>query len=301
MTIQRNPPSGGATIPTGYLRVSITDVCNMACRYCHNEGQRGVRNRYMSEDVLRFILRNAQRFGLRKVRLTGGEPLLHPKCGELLAIAKRELAIPTVGFNTNATDRQQLIRLVEAGLIDKLVVGLDYVNAECSKDSPLGLSSQEVLETVLATKARGQDVSIACVFDGEEARVEALAGWCLDHRVDLKVLERTDGSIRASDDEAFGSMSARLISHHALLKSSLREVRDCYGQDARGTKIFFFHSHCPMRECTLCGSIHMRVTADGFIKTCIQEGVAFPLLTGDFDTNMRRAIDNVGLPPEERR
>ena len=59
-------------LPSGYLRVSINDVCNMNCSYCHNEGQVGINARHMTIDQLRYIVTNALRYGLIKVRLTGG-------------------------------------------------------------------------------------------------------------------------------------------------------------------------------------------------------------------------------------
>lgn len=288
-------------IPTGYLRISITDSCNMKCSYCHNEGQIGVCGRFMTVDQFRQIISNALRFGLRKVRLTGGEPLLHPQCLDMLRIAKDEARIATVGFNSNGTMRNKLLRIVRENLVDKLVIGLDYQDAKVSKQSQVGLPSSVVLETIVMAKALGQDVAIACVFDGNYRVVEDLVSWCLGHEVTLKILQVINNDIETSLDRGFAIMTERLMEEFALDQHFLGDVGDYYGVGQGGTRIFFFHSHCRLRECDKCGTIHMRVTSDGCIKTCIQEDLQFPLLGGNFDRSLMSAIANVGYAPETRR
>jgi len=272
----------------------------MKCNYCHNEGQTGLHSGLMSPENFRYIASNALRFGLTKVRVTGGEPLLHPQCVDILRIAKQELNIDTVGLNTNGTRRNVLLSIVQARLVDKLVIGLDYQDAGVSKQSTVGLPSKVVLETILMAKATGQDVAIACVFDGNYHEMEKLANWCLQHDVTLKILQVTNKAIETSVNREFVCMSAKLIAQFSLQRGVLDDVGDYYGIGPGGTKICFFHSHCRMRECRKCGTIHMRVTADGCVKTCIQEDLQFPLLTGDFERSLMRAIANVGHAPETR-
>lgn len=254
----------------------------------------------MSVDEFRYVITNALRFGLRKVRLTGGEPLLHPQCVDMLRIAKNEVRIETVGLNTNGTLRNALLRIVREKLVDRLVIGLDYQDADVSKLSPVGLPSRVVLETIVLAKALGQDVAIACVFDGNYAVVEDLAAWCLEHQVALKILQVTNENVETGLSQDFITMTERLMARFALDQHFLGDVGDYYGVARGGTRVFFFHSHCRLRECGNCGAIHMRVTSDGFIKTCIQEDLQFPLLDGDFDRNLLRAIANVGQAPETR-
>ncbi len=288
-------------LPSGYLRISITDRCNMRCSYCHNEGQVGVSARSMSLDELRFIVTNARRYGLIKVRLTGGEPLLHPECRAMLRMLKRELIIPTVGFNTNGILTRVLLPIVTERLIDDLVIGVDYVDGRVSKDSAVGASSEQILGNVIRLKELGQKVSIACVYDGDDPRLERLAAWCLDHDVVLKILEKTDDRIVARVSDDFVSMARRIIERFSLEVGIIATFSEYYGLRDGAPRIYFFHSHCRVRECGICGRIHVRVTADGYVKSCIQEDVKFPLLTGRFDESILRVIANLGCPPETRR
>lgn len=287
-------------LPSGYLRISITDTCNMSCSYCHNEGQVSVAAKYMTTDQLRYIVTNAFPYGLVKVRLTGGEPLLHPDCHVMLRMLKRELRVPTVGFNTNGILIKELVSIVSEGLIDSLVVGVDYVDGKVSKDSAMGVASDCILRNIEQLKEMGQDVSIACVYDGDYERLRRLVAWCLEHGVVLKILERTDDNIRNEINSEFISMASRIIDYFALQVGIIATFSEYYGMKNGVARIFFFHSHCRVRECVICGKIHIRVTADGFVKSCIQEDVQFPLLTGQFDESMLKVIANGGQPPETR-
>lgn len=287
-------------LPSGYLRISITDRCNMKCSYCHNEGQVGITGRQMTIDDLRYIVTNALRYGLIKVRLTGGEPLLHPDCHAMLRMLKRELAIPTVGFNTNGTLINRLLPLASEQLIDDLVIGVDYVDGGVSKDSTVGMSSERLLANIVQLKELGQRVSIACVYDGDYDRLESFAAWCLEHDLVLKILEVTDHTIQAKVSENFISMARRIIDRFSLQVGIIVTFSEYYGSKDGQPRIYFFHSHCKVRECSICGRIHVRVTADGCVKSCIQEDLQFPLLTGHFDESMLKVIANLGRPPETR-
>lgn len=288
-------------IPSGYLRISITDRCNMKCSYCHNEGQVGITRHHMRIEDLRYIVTNALRYGLNKVRLTGGEPLLHPECHAMLRMLKHQLAIPTVGFNTNGMLLRPLLAIVADKLIDDLVIGLDYVDQKISKDSIIGFSSERILSHILQLQTLGQNISIACVYDGNYDHFERLAGWCLEHDIVLKILEISDQRISDTVNPDFMAMARRIIERFELKVGIIATFSEYYGHHAGRPRIYFFHSHCNVRECGVCGRIHIRVTADGHIKSCIQEDTQFPLLTGHFDESMLKVIANLGQPPELRR
>ena len=287
-------------IPSGYLRISITDHCNMKCIYCHNEGQAKVNSTYMSVDQLRYIVSKSLRYGLIKVRLTGGEPLLHPNCYEMLVMLKKEFALPYVGFNTNGILINRLIPIAEERLLDSVVIGVDYVDGEVSKNSPIGLSSKVILENILLLKQLGQDASIAYVYDGDIARLEQLVDWCINHNVILKILEVSDSEIHSKISEDFILMIKSIINRFKMQLGMIVTLSEYYGVIDGKPKVYFFHSHCRLRECAICARIHLRVTSDGFIKSCILNDVKYPLLNNDdeFDESMRKVIHNLGTPPE---
>ena len=286
-------------IPAGYLRIAITTDCGMQCSYCHNEGQTGNKSTFLSIDQLRDIVTNALPYGLVKVRLTGGEPLLHPDCHQMLRMLKKELKIPFVGFNTTGILLDRLLPIVADRLLDSIVVGIDYVDGEVSKDSSVGLSSKTILENILKLKKLDQDVSIACVYDGDCARLEKLADWCLRHNVILKILEVSDKTINTKISEEFTSMIKHILDRFDMQLGEIKTYSEYYGLIDNKPRIYFFHSHCRLRECDICARIHLRVTSDGYIKSCILHDVKYPLLSDNFDDNMLKVIHNLGRTPED--
>jgi len=90
------------TPPLSTLYLYLTDGCNLACRHCwlapRFDPGRGV-TEALSIEVLEGVLREARPLGLQRVKLTGGEPLLHPRIGDLLEVLRREELALTVETN----------------------------------------------------------------------------------------------------------------------------------------------------------------------------------------------------------
>ena len=103
-----------------YLRISLTDRCNLRCIYCHPGRDLGAGHTLGADGVLR-LARLAASCGIRKVRLTGGEPLLHPELLKIVRGLRKIDGIGTIGLTTNGV----LLHDVAAGLRD---AGLSSVN-----------------------------------------------------------------------------------------------------------------------------------------------------------------------------
>ncbi|QSQ18180.1 GTP 3',8-cyclase MoaA [Myxococcus landrumensis] len=112
-----------------YLRLSITDRCNFRCTYCSPASWGGKRDLLSPEELARIASLFAS-MGIRRVRLTGGEPLIRP---DILDIARRLSSIPGVrhlAITTNASHLESLaVPLREAG-VDQLNLSLDTLSAE---------------------------------------------------------------------------------------------------------------------------------------------------------------------------
>lgn len=101
-----------------YLRVSITDRCNLKCFYCMPHGAPPVQHR----DILRYeeiarVVRIAASLGITKVRITGGEPLVRKDCVQLIKMIREIPEIDTIAMTTNGILLPEyLSELVQAGL-----------------------------------------------------------------------------------------------------------------------------------------------------------------------------------------
>jgi cyclic pyranopterin phosphate synthase len=271
----------------------------MNCDYCHNEGQMKKNTSFLSINNLRYIASSALRYGLVKARLTGGEPLLHPECHEMIRMLKKELSIPSVGLNTNGVLFDKLLLIASDGLLDNVVVGVDYAENHISKKSSWGLSSTKILNNILELKKIMQNVTIACVYDGNKERLAGLVDWCIQHEVVLKILEVSDDKVSSGINRDFISMIEYILERFNLRLGMIDTLSEYFGMIANEPNVYFFHSHCRLRECDICARIHIRVTSRGNIKSCILNKIEYPLLPpADFDDSIRKVVHGLGYTPE---
>src|SRR5580692_8830712 len=84
------------------VRVSLTDRCDLACVYCRPSRNDGYLERRLGDDAWKAMVRALVQSGVRRVRFTGGEPLLHPHVTELIAFVA-SLGVEDLALTTNAT------------------------------------------------------------------------------------------------------------------------------------------------------------------------------------------------------
>jgi len=160
-----------------YLRISVTDRCNLRCRYCMPE--EGVQ--WLNpDDILSFeeivdVVRSATRMGINKIRLTGGEPLVRKDIVDLVGMIAciedvRDLALTTNGILLGKLAGE----LRSAGLM-RVNVSLDTLDPVRFKALTRGGNLQQVLDGIQAAREAGLDpVKINCVVTGSSDEEDAM-------------------------------------------------------------------------------------------------------------------------------
>jgi cyclic pyranopterin phosphate synthase len=138
--------SFGRTFP--YLRLSVIDACNFRCTYCLPDGYLvpSERPRWLSLDEIARVLRAFARVGMRKVRVTGGEPTLRRDLTAVLHVASTTPGIETVAMTTNGV-------LLRKQLGDWCAAGLSAINVSIDsleRDRFAAITGQDRLEDILA-------------------------------------------------------------------------------------------------------------------------------------------------------
>jgi GTP 3',8-cyclase len=188
--------------PLRDLRVSVTDRCNLRCRYCMPREVFGADFPFLErEELLTFeeierVVRVLVGLGVRKVRLTGGEPLLRRDLPDLVA---RLTGIPDLEDLALTSNGVLLARmageLVDAGL-RRVTVSLDALDdATFRAVSDTTIPVQAVLDGIAAARAAGLDpVKVNAVLQRgvNDDQVEGLAGWARELGVTLRFIEFMD-------------------------------------------------------------------------------------------------------------
>lgn len=237
----------------------------MKCTYCHNEGNSSFS--LLTKEQIRSILDNSYGLNINSIRLTGGEPLIHPEIIEICKMISEEYGLK-VGINTNCIEIFKLLFMIKKGWISRVVVGLDYFDGEISKQSEIGVSSKRIMDNILKIKALNCDVSISTVYDGDYENIYKLVDWCVKTKIRIKIIERVQNEICDSSDHNYLKMRDKIL-HDFNFNVVTDEFEEVNGYVDGFKNVSFFPSLCRLRRCDLCKKIHFRITSDGMIKPCL--------------------------------
>jgi len=249
----------------GQFRISITSFCNMQCVYCHNEGN--MKKSVLKKEDIKKILDNSYGIGLSEIRLTGGDPLVNPEIFEICKMIKDDYNL-LVSLNTNAILIDKLMNLINHNLIARVVVGLDYINANISKNSPIGVSSEQILKNILLIKNHDVDVSIATVFNNNYIDIENIVDWGIKNKIRVKIIEIEKNEISTSSSKEYLDMRDKILNEFNLTKV-IDDIGEVNGYINDFKAVSFFHSLCRLRKCDVCKNIQCRITSDGIMKPCL--------------------------------
>ena len=175
-----------------YLRLSVTDLCNLRCRYCMPDGA----PKLAHEDILTYeeFLRLAALFaqcGIDTVRITGGEPLVRRGVEQLTAGLKAISGIRRVALTTNGVLlAQKLPALLAAGL-DSVNISLDTFHPETFRRITGKDELAAVQNGIRAALASGIPVKLNCVPQPgvNEGELESLAAFAQEHPLQVRFIE----------------------------------------------------------------------------------------------------------------
>ena len=175
-----------------YLRLSVTDLCNLRCRYCMPDGvEKLEREAVLShEEFLRLAALFAQ-CGIDTVRVTGGEPLVRKNVAQLVAGLKEIPGIRRVTMTTNAVLlADQLPALLDAGL-DSVNISLDTLRPEVFRQITARDDFAAVEAGLRAALESGLPVKLNCVPQAgvNEAELEDLAALAKNHPLQVRFIE----------------------------------------------------------------------------------------------------------------
>ena len=175
-----------------YLRLSVTDLCNLRCRYCMPDGVEKLEREAVlrHEEFLRLAALFAQ-CGIDTVRVTGGEPLVRKNVAELVAGLKATPGIRRVTMTTNAVLlADQLPALLDAGL-DSVNISLDTLRPAVFRQITARDDFAAVQAGLQAALASGLPVKLNCVPQAgiNEAELEQIAALAQDNALQVRFIE----------------------------------------------------------------------------------------------------------------
>lgn len=142
--------------PPASVRISLTDRCDLACVYCRPSRNDGYLSDRLDEAALHTLLEGLLLAGVRRVRFTGGEPLLSPHVVGAVARAA-ELGAEDIALTTNGTRLAKLAAPLRAAGLKRLTLSLDSLDPERFERITRGGKLERVLDGLAAARAVGFD------------------------------------------------------------------------------------------------------------------------------------------------
>jgi GTP 3',8-cyclase len=260
-----------------YVRLSVTDRCDLRCRYCMSEKMQFLpRNELLTLEELAELAAIFVRRGVRRIRLTGGEPLVRRNIEELVrAIGSlKSEGLEEVTLTTNGTQLESKAdALVEAG-VRRINVSLDTLDAERFRSITRRGDLGQVLRGLAAAKAAGLAVKINMVAlkglnDDEFAD---MLSWCGAEGFDLCLIETMPlGEVEEDRVDRYLPLDAvkrALEARFDLIPSLHRTGGPARYFDVReaGTRLGLI---TPLTNNFCAGCNRIRVTATGTIYGCL--------------------------------
>ncbi len=281
-----------------YLRLSITDRCNLRCTYCMPE--EGIKARdhgeILSYEELAVFARAAADAGISKVRITGGEPLVRTGCADFVGMISRTSGIHDISLTTNGLLLPRYAGELAANGLHRVNISLDSLDADRFARITRGGHLEDTLAGIDAAFSAGfAPIKInTLLLPGVEEELEAFVALTREYEVHVRFIEFMPLDRRIAGDEDLGG-EGRLLPAGDVLRRLMQEYvlighDGPYGHGpaqywkvagARGT--IGFIAGVSDHFCETCN--RLRLTADGRLRTCLFSGreVNIRPLLGDPD------------------
>lgn len=177
-----------------YLRISVTDRCNLRCFYCMpSEGVQPLNHEeILSYDEIIRIVRIAAPIGIRKVRITGGEPLARKNIVSLIRSLKAISGIENLSLTTNGVLLEKYADELAAAGLDRVNVSLDSLNPERYAEITRGGSLEAVLGGIKSAEKAGLNpvkINMVPIRGFNEAEIEDFAKITLQKPYQVRFIE----------------------------------------------------------------------------------------------------------------
>jgi len=235
-----------------YLRISVTDKCNLRCTYCMPPEGINVRSHddFLSFEEIVEVVKAAVSLGINKIRLTGGEPLVKRGIIELVRMINRLEGVEHLAMTTNGTLLEQVAEALKEAGLDSMNISLDTLDAERYH-----------------RLTRGGDINI--VFRGIQAALEA--GFPL--KLNMVILENTAPPEITKMEEFCSSMGIKLqlINHYSLTEQKKNNY--CFNRPP---------------DCSRCN--RLRLLAGGELKPCLHSDIEIKVDFDNIEASLLKAV-----------
>ena len=257
-----------------YMRVSIIDRCNLRCQYCMPTDIKWIPpQEILSLEEITEICRQASQIGIKKIKVTGGEPLIRKGCVDLIRMLKEIPGIEQVTLTTNGVLLAQYAEQLNNAGLDAINVSLDTLDPEKYLKITQSDALADVLDGISAIEKYDIPLKINSVLQRgvNDSDWQELIGLAKDRRIDVRFIEMMPiGHGKQFDPISNAEILQKLREHYGAVEE-VEKVRGngpaTYCHILAFTGNIGFISAIHGKFCSACNRI--RLTSTGQIKPCL--------------------------------
>lgn len=259
-----------------YLRISVTDRCNLRCCYCMPEGVQdvGMKNILTFEEIWE-IVRTGVSLGITHIRITGGEPLVRKGCVNLIRGIREIPGVETITMTTNGVLLENYAKQLKEAGVDGVNISLDTLDPEEFFKITGKRELQEVLAGIRAAKTAGLPVKLNAV-NRKELDPIPLVRYAQEENLPIRFIEMMPVGygkkyVGRSNEELRETLEA--VCGNAECMTNREEL----SRMGSGPAVYYqfsdlkvpvgFISAIHGKFCDTCNRV--RLTAEGYLKLCL--------------------------------
>lgn len=265
-----------------YIRISVTDKCNFRCVYCmpQDEKIRILKEDSLTDEHIKRLCRNFASIGMKKIKITGGEPLLRNNIEELIKAIKSINGIEYVSLTTNGLYLGQKAKALKEAGIDGINVSVDSLNKDLFHKITGSDNYDKVMEgisKVLQYEIPNIKINCVAIKGYNENQLTEIAALAKDNNISVRFIEM----MPIGYGKSFGMIKEDEIKEE--LQRKYGELKICTNNKGNGPAVYYnlngfkgsigFISAVSHKFCSECNRV--RLTSSGFLKNCLQydEGI----------------------------
>jgi cyclic pyranopterin phosphate synthase len=296
-----------------YVRLSVTDRCDLRCVYCMPEKMKFVpRTQLLTLEEMENVGRAFIKLGVDKIRITGGEPLVRQNIMQLFRNLGAIDGLRDLTLTTNATQLEKYARPLKDAGVTRINVSLDTLRADRFREMTRIGDLKKTLD--------GIDAAIACDFEQiklntvvlrnhNHDEVLDLVNFCIDRSIDISFIEEMPLGQNDHHDRAVSYYSSDQIledleQHFELIPSTMTTAGptryyQLTGHDNARVGFISPHSH---NFCEACNRV--RVTAEGRLLLCLGQEHSMDLRhvmrahPGETEALEQALVDSMQIKPK---
>jgi len=264
------------------LRLSITDKCNFSCVYCSNEGQAHHERNFIQLDFLKKLIQKIieEDIYIRKINITGGEPLLHPDLEEIVKLCLNVCSSITLNTNGSLLSFEKIDKLYNNGLTN-IKFGIDSFKGESKPNiHSVNLKSESIIEKVIYASSLMPRSSVNIVLtDFNSKEFDETINIILTHKIDkVEFIQLINHEFRGKSYKIeSGIQFEEIFSNYKHLFSNILYNKRlakfiCYTNE--GLMIQFAEDFCQNKSCQ---NLWTRIDAKGRLMPCIKNTIYLPI------------------------